>query len=279
MLTVLVLVVQLRMSWPAGTQLVLALAALAVVGLLLAGLAPEDRPYVSSLVACALAFAGLAIARLVDVLTDVPSAGTATWAIGLVGLVALALRRFRAATATLVLGLVAVAWPVAVACWLADPSDGVVRLLLLLSSLGLALGAIVLRDHRPTHAAQLAGAGGVAVALIVGLPQLGVLVVAGVPGLSPTGWGWELVALVVGFGLVAYGAIDRQRGAVLVGVVDLVLFALSASSGDSLLGWPLVLGLAAGSMLAVGLRPTTPAPEPPDAGADVPEPLPLPRLR
>ena len=80
-----------------------------------------------------------------------------------------------------------------------------------------------------------------------------------------------------GFGLLAYGAVDRQRGPVLVGLLVLATWVASASTGDdSLLGWPVVLAAAALFMLVIGLRPTTPAPPDPleDDGRD-PEPLPL----
>jgi hypothetical protein len=58
--------------------------------------------------------------------------------------------------------------------------------------------------------------------------------------------------------------------------VVLVLFVLiagpSGRDGASLIGWPLVLILLAGAMLAIGLRPSHPLPPSPDAGGPPPPP-------
>ena len=94
------------------------------------------------------------------------------------------------------------------------------------------------------------------------------------------GWGWELLILAAGFGLIAYSSVDRQPGPAYIGVLNLLLFAIITSfgvtaRGATLLGWPLVLAIAAAALLAIGLRPTTPAPPPPDLDAPEAPPLPL----
>jgi hypothetical protein len=93
-------------------------------------------------------------------------------------------------------------------------------------------------------------------------------------------WGWELLVLAVGFGLIAYSSVDREPGPAYLGVLNLVAFAVITSGGvtkhgATLVGWPLVLGVAAVALLAIGLRPTTPAPPPPDVDAPPAPPLPL----
>ena len=93
-------------------------------------------------------------------------------------------------------------------------------------------------------------------------------------------WGWELLILAAGFGLIAYSSVDRQPGPAYLGVLNLIAFTVITSleidaDGATLLGWPLVLAGAAVFLLIVGLRPTTPAPPPPDIDAPEPPPLPL----
>jgi hypothetical protein len=93
-------------------------------------------------------------------------------------------------------------------------------------------------------------------------------------------WGWELLIVAAGFGLIAYSSVDRQPGPAYLGVLNLVAFTVITSVGVSaggatLLGWPIALAVAAGALLVIGLRPTTPAPPPPDADAPEAPPLPL----
>jgi len=293
-LTVLVVLLQARMAWSGSGLLALALAATAGVGVLVAGCPREPRPYVSAIVTSGLILLVLTLARLGEVLgVDGPigGAGALTWKLVVLGLVAAALARtYDAAAATLVAGLALAFAPLALFSWVTSPSSGAQRLLLLVMAIGLALAATARRDRRPTHAAQLANAGGIALATIalgpllfsflavaeqVGAPAGGGLALAG----DGNGWGWELPMLIGGFGLLAYGAVDRQRGPVLVGLLVLASFIASAAGDEreSLLGWPIVLAAAAAFMLAVGLRPTTPAPSDPLEGD--PEPPPPAALR
>lgn len=315
-LGVLVLLLQVRMGWPAGGQLALAAGGTAGVGYLLAGSPREPRPYVSAIVVTTLVLFAVALGRLGEVLGAdglLGGVGGTAWKLAVLGGVGAALAHaFDAAGATLVAALSLAFLPLAFFTWVADPSGGVQRLLLLVMAIGLALAAVSRRDRRPTHAAQLANAAGLALVAIVALPFAGtfatVLVLLGAPGggaealcgpesaaLPPAGgfavnecsggffldlsigWGWELPLLFGGFGLLAYGAVDRQRGPVLVGLLVLAGFVASAAGfgQETLLGWPIVLALAAGFMLIVGLRPTTPAPPEPLAPGEPGPPLPL----
>jgi hypothetical protein len=85
---------------------------------------------------------------------------------------------------------------------------------------------------------------------------------------------WELVVLVAGCGLIAYGAVDRVPGAAWLGLAHLVAFLAAASAGadDTLLWWPLILLALGGGVLAAGLRPRRPLPPEP-AGYSVERPL------
>ncbi len=284
-LTALVALLQLRMPWTDAGQLAAVAGATAFCGLLVAGLPPEPRPYVSAILLCFLGLAAVTLGRLAQVLgAERVAAGAVAWIAAALGVLAAALaRRHDTANATLVVGLAVVAVPVAFWTWAVDAGPAVQRLMLLVSAVALALGTVALRDRRPTHAAQLADAGGLALVAIVAPPlldRLGLLPAGGAGeaaaaaggaggggGAGGAGWGWELPVLVGGCGLLAYGAVDRQRGPVLIGLLCLAGFCASAADAGGLLGWPLALAIAAGFMLAVGLRPTTPAPPEPEAGA------------
>jgi hypothetical protein len=272
-LTALVALLQLRMAWGDGGHLAAAAGATVFCGLLVAGLPAEPRPYVSAILLCTLGLAAVALGRLAQVLgAERVAAGTVAWIAAALGVLAAGLaRRHDTANATLVVGLAVAVVPVAFVVWAVGAGAEVQRLMLLLSAVALALGTVALRDRRPTHAAQLANAGGLALVGVVvapGLARLG-LATAGAGG--GAGWAWELPVLVGGFGVLAYGAVDRRRGPVLVGLLCIAGFCASAADAGGLLGWPLVMALAAAFMLAVGLRPTTPPPPEPEPGepADV----------
>jgi peptidoglycan/LPS O-acetylase OafA/YrhL len=146
------------------------------------------------------------------------------------------------------------------------------------------VAAIGQRDSRPRHGVALIDVAGLAVlAIAVRFVVQGFNVtIVGDEMQAPPGvaWGWELLILAAGFGLIAYSSVDRQPGPAYLGVLNLIAFTAITSveidgSGATLLGWPLVLAGAAVFLLAIGLRPTTPAPPPPDIDAPEPPPLPL----
>jgi peptidoglycan/LPS O-acetylase OafA/YrhL len=140
--------------------------------------------------------------------------------------------------------------------------------------------AIGQRDRRLRHGVALIDVAGLAV-LAIALSFVVTSFFFGDEGVSDLGvaWGWELLILAAGFGLIAYSSVDRQPGPAYLGVANLVIFTIITSldvsaDGATLVGWPIALALAATLLLAIGLRPTTPAPPPPDI--DAPEPPPLP---
>ena len=135
------------------------------------------------------------------------------------------------------------------------------RWLLAAYSAFLVLSGLALREPARRHAEVLIDAGGLATAAIA-VTSFDFFALQGtpLPGI------WEVVLLGAGFGLVAFGAVDRSPGPAYLGVVNLGLFILVvADSGDeTLFWWPIVLLMVGGAMLLAGLRPRRPLPPEPD---------------
>ena len=277
-------------TWGVGIRLVIdALAAGFVAALAVQSPVEGERPraYQSVLYVATFFLALATLINLADVLgaDDPPSAaGTMVW-IGtlLVGLCAWFSARRNSAIMTL---LGAVSFGIVVEAfieWVFSP-HGVTTFRWILVVL---IGAFVLaslnqRGARPRHGVQLVNAAGLA-AVVLGLTFAFDLVFSGLssvfgggPERQGVGAGWELFMLACGFGLIAYSAVDREAGPAYLGVLVLALFvgiaAPRSADGASLIGWPIVLLLMAGGMLAIGLRPSRPLPPPPDAGAPPPPP-------
>jgi peptidoglycan/LPS O-acetylase OafA/YrhL len=147
--------------------------------------------------------------------------------------------------------------------WIFDPGSATpYRWLLAFYSAVLVLTALALREPARRHAEVLIDAGGLAIAGI-GVVSLNLfdLSSSGVPGF------WEVVLLGAGFGLVAFGALDRSPGPAYLGVLNLGLFIFAAadSEDDTLFWWPLVLIVIGAVMFLAGLRPRRPLPPEPDA--------------
>jgi hypothetical protein len=151
------------------------------------------------------------------------------------------------------------------------------RWVLLAESGVFSFAAIGQRDRRPRHGVALIDAAGLAV-LAIAATFVWPWYFGVAESITGVGWGWELVLVAAGFGLVAYSSVDRQPGPAYLGVANLILFTVITSTGvdrPTVMGWPVVLAAAAVFLLVVGLRPTTPAPPPPDADAPSLPPLPL----
>jgi hypothetical protein len=289
-LTTLVWVVAVRFTdaWDAGVHLAYGAVAWAFVTAL-AVLAPmerdEPRAYQSVLYVAS-------IALFIDVMVwfaDVAGAGgdgasTTTWFLAVVAIYALAFAtRHNSAVCTLIGSLAAGGAVLGAVWWIWDP-DGLstYRWVLLALMVVYGLAAIGQRDRRLRHGVALIDAAGLAVLAISASFAFNDLFF-GDEGREPvTGvaWGWELLIVGAGFGLIAYSSVDRQPGPAYLGVINLIFFTVITSlgvtrAGATLLGWPLALAIAAAVLLIVGLRPTTPAPPPPDVDAPEPPPLPL----
>jgi hypothetical protein len=292
-LTTAILLLEVRFdeAWGAGIHLVitgLALAAVAVMAVTAPMEGERPRAYQSALYVAAFVLALAFLANLADVLGangGISSSSTAVWVGVVLGTFAawLAVQR-NSAIMTL---LAAVTYGVVVLSfvdWVFDPKGVTTfRWILLLLIGGYALASLSQRGQRPRHGVQLVNAAGlaaIALALTFLFERLfGAIAGAfggDVAGANGAGTGWELVLVACGFGLVAYGAVDREAGPAYLGVAVLLLFAWIAGvpgrDGASLIGWPVLLLIGAGALLVAGLRPSRPLPPPPDAGAPPPPP-------
>lgn len=296
-LTTLAVLLELRMRWAPGGHLAATGGLALLVWALVLGTPPAEgraRPWLAALCLSAVGLLGVAGGHLVDVLggdgfygVDGPhQARDTVFGALLVGVAAAwCSRRRAAASCALLAGLAGVVAVVELAEWVGSPSMETFRWLLLGCAVVLLLCTLASRDRRPLHAAQYANAGGIAVAaigvraLVLGFFEGFSEDVDGGAGILHLGTGWELVLLAAGFGLLAYGAVDGQRGPVVVGLVDLGLFVVAATVPEgSFWGWPVFLAAAGLVFLVIGLRPTTPAPPEPLYG-DPPPPIEVRPLR
>ena len=287
-LTLFVLLVFLRMgltdTWSKGVLLIVtaAAAALVIAMVMQPGSGDETpRPYESVLFVASFVLLLFALISLARVLGSHGGDGTFVW-VGLLlaGYCLYFTRERNSAVMTLLAAITLVVVVLAFISWVFTP-HGVTtfKWVTFACAVGLALGAVSQRDARRRHAVSLVDAAGLTAIL------LGLLVIAGQiagllggiaarsfggPQVSLNGGpaGWEIVLLLFGLGLIGYGAIDRERVPQFLGIVVLGLYLYEAfqpgSGGPSLIGWPIILLVAAGALLAVGLRPRQDLPpEPP----------------
>jgi hypothetical protein len=276
-------------AWTGATHLIYATVAWAFVTAM-AVLAPREgehpRAYQSILYVASVALLLVALIELARVAGAGElgvRASTVAWIAGVVALGALAFAvRRDSAVCTLIAALAGGVAVLAVVQWIWTPDDAA-PFRWVLTGLMVVYGAFAIgqRDRRLRHGVALIDAAGLAV-LAVALTFLAEGTIFGfLEDAAPhAGWGWELLILAAGFGLIAYSSADRQPGPAYLGVLALASFALIdsgvvAHEDASFAGWPLVLGAGAAVLLLIGLRPTTPAPPPPDFDAPEPPPLPL----
>lgn len=258
-------------SWGHGVHLVVSLAAfLLVFGL--AVLAPrldEPRAYQTTLALAGLALLVLVLGRLAQVLgVDEPfsTSGTLLWmALAFAGVAAFAALRFRSIPSALLAGLAVVVAVFAFIDEVFDP-DGIDTFRWIILVLVLAFAAVAAYLHRGPRSAFAAQAVNIAGLLLValGVTFAGLAAVAAGAGLGDgasaeeVGFGWKALLLLGSLGVLAYAAVRRERGPGYIGVVALLLaIAVIARPEDeaTIVGWPLVLLLAAIAALAIGLAP------------------------
>jgi hypothetical protein len=294
-LTVFTVLVNLRFAadWSTGAHFVFSLAiALPVAAMAVLSKAGDvtPRPYESILYVADFILSLQALVFLADLLGIDSGSFNATW----VGLVLISLCLFYAlrrnsAIMTLLGALTAVFTLIVLIDWILEVNSfSDIEWILLISAVLLTLGAVSQRDARRRHAVSLVDAAGLT-AFFLGLAVFFEQVVTSLLGaiggrisgaldtgaidagqldFSGVGTGWEIVLLAFGFGLVAYGCVDRERVPSFIGVLVLLLFILEAffpgEDGPSLIGWPLILAVLGAALLAVGLRPRQDLPpEPP----------------
>jgi hypothetical protein len=287
-LAALVWVVEVRFAatWGDGVHLAYATLAWSFVTTM-AVLAPMEggapRAYQSVLYVASVALALAALGNLAQVLgaDGLDSAGTVTWVAALLAAQALVFATWRNSAACTLLG--AVSGGIAVLAffdWAFDVDRAATFRWILLGLIAVyALTAVGQRDRHFRHGVALIDAAGLAT-LGIALTFATDIIVLGFDAHRTAAWGWELLVLAVAFGLIAYSSVDREPGPAYLGVLNLIAFAIITSGGvrsggATLVGWPLVLAAIAAFLLIVGLRPTTPAPPPPDHDAPEAPPLPL----
>lgn len=281
--------------WAAGPRLALFAALAALVGIMAARAPMVGRaplPYHATLQVAAVILGALTLGNLADALGangEFGGRGGTFWTMTVLAIVVLAwAHRSNSAILTLLGAGAAVIAAVSFVGWLGGSGLDAARWTLLVCAIALTIGAVWLRDRARRHAVSLVDVIGLSLA------ALGVLTIAATAvssiasgfattagGLvgdhiihteAPHPVGWELVLLIFGFALLAYGAADRERVPAFLGVVCLGEFAAVAGFGrHDFLGWPLVLLLLAIVLLGIGLRPREELPpEPPVPGSPPP---------
>ena len=303
---VLMLDVRFDDKWATGVHLLIELVAFAVI-IGIAWLSPlADRPlaYQATLALTALVVLVPLLFRVADVLgVDDPGSGTLIWIAAVFTAVAWAATlRFDSVGAAILVGVGASLFVLAVIDKVFDP-EGVQTfrwVVTLLSAAFAGAAASLMRSERPKFAVAAVDVSGlliVALALTFAASRIAATVTpfGNSPGQGAPGFGWKLVLIVGSLAVIAYAALTRERGPAFIGTLALGLSVfVIAESGDepSVIGWPLVLLLAAGAALFSGLRPAggngggggAPAaavgtPGPPGGGAAAAPPPPAPGTR
>lgn len=278
------ILIEVRMTqWAVGPRLIV-VGVVAVLILTMGWLAPLEgpspRPYHSMLLVAGLIVLAVAVQVLAEVLgsSRPPGSGADFWTFGVVCAAAVACaRRANSAVCTLIAAVAGGLALEGLVGWLFAPvSVNAVRWVLLALTFGFGVGALRLRDGQRRHAVALINAAGLAtlvlaLTLVIESSIATVVSRLGGPAIGAGGgggsFGWKLWILAIGFGLIAYAGADREPGPAYIGVVVVLAFiqlaAFSPSGRGSILGWPLFLLVIGGAGLAIGLRPTTPAPPPP----------------
>jgi hypothetical protein len=234
------------------------------------------RAYQTVLLVAGLTLLAVTLLRLAQVLgADDPldSSSTVTWMAAVFASVAAvpAWERINSPICALIEVVAGGIVVLAFVDWVFDP-DGptTFRWILLLLIAVYAAAHLRWRESRPRHAVHMVNAAGLA-GLALASTFAGGLIVIFADASDPGTW-WELVILAIGCGLLAYAAVDREPGPAYLGFVVLAGFValagLPSPDGASLIGWPLLLLLIGGGVVAAGLRPLQPLPPSPDAGAE-----------
>jgi hypothetical protein len=266
---VVMLDVRFDSVWANGVLLVIEIAAFAATFGLAWRSPLGERPLAYQ---ATLALAGLVVLvpllfRLADVLgVDNINTGTLIWISAIFTALAwLAAQRFDSVGAALLAGVGAAIFVVSVIDKVFDPSGPqTFRWVFVLLAIGFAAAAAALRGGERPHfavaAVDVAGLLVIALAITFALTRFASAFnpLSSDGGGGAPGFGWKLVLIVGSLAVIAYAAMSRERGPGFIGVIALAfavfLIAQPRDGEASIVGWPLILLLAAGAALALGLR-------------------------
>jgi hypothetical protein len=281
-LSLAAVVIDFRMiQWPLGVRFAV-VALITAVLLSIAWLAELEqsspRAYHSVLLIAGLLPLILGLILLAELLgaSRPPGAGALGWTFAVeAGVAAAAARRANSAASTLIAALAGGIAVQALVQWIFHPhGQGTLRAIVVVLVLAYAAAATALRERRRRHSVAFVNAAGLAT-----LALAGTYLVAGLGNLPRTPgvpFGLKAFLLVIGLGLVAYAAIDREPGPGYLGLAVLGAFAwfvgVPVVERGSLLGWPLLLLVIGVAGIVIGLRPRKPLPPSPDANISGPAP-------
>lgn len=270
-LTLFVVAAQIRMDDPWADGVLLLVAAVPAAALLLLGLAAADgdqseRTAAEILLVAGLVLAGIAVARLGQVLTGdeaTEGGGTLTWMLALfTAVAAYCARRARSVACLLIASLAAVALLLEAVNWIFSTEDVDVFRVLLTLSFAVLFGAGLAAGGR-TGTILVAAAG---VTVIASSYATGLFFLF-VPGGGTLGWVWELIMLIQAAALLAFAVQRREPGPAYLAFFVFVLFVTTAGAefsgfvgteddepSHTLAGWPLALAIGTAALAALGLR-------------------------
>jgi hypothetical protein len=262
---------RLESSWANGVHFLVALAAFVLVfGIALLSPLPEQpRAYQTTLALAGLALLVLVLARLAQVLgVDQPfsNSGTLIWtSLAFAAVAAFAALRFQSIPCALLAGVGVVVAVVSFVDKAFNP-DGVstfrwVILILLLAFTGVAV--FLHQGPRRGFGVQAVNIVGLLLtalsATFVGLAAAAAAAAAfGGSESGDVGFGWKAIVVLGSLAVLAYAAVQRERGPGYIGVLSLLLAiaVVARPRGEAtIVGWPLLLLLAAGAAFAIGLAP------------------------
>jgi hypothetical protein len=257
--------VRMDANWDALVFLVLNLLGFALLfsmGMLAELEDGRPRPYQSALLVAGLFLLALSLYRLAQVFSvDHPlsASGTVFWtALILSGVAAVpAWMRNSAICALIEVVAGGISLLAFVDLVFSPRGPTTTRWILLLLLAIYVLSSLWRRDRERRHAVMMVNAAGLAVVALELTFFGSFLTIFGPPPAGP-GFGWAVVMLAGGFGLVAYAAIDREPGPGYLGVLVLAIAVFLVGRPDpnaDLIFWPLFLLLVGLAGIGLGLRP------------------------
>jgi hypothetical protein len=273
LLAAAVAMIDLRLddAWANGVHLLVALAAFVLVfGVaLVSPIVERPRAYQTTLALAGLVLLVIVLDRLGRVFIDdnpFSNSGTLIWmSLVFAAVAALAALRFQSIPCALLAGLAVVVAVIAFVAKVFDPDGiGTYRWVILILILAFVAAAVFLHQGpRRGFAVQAVNVVGLLLvglgATFVGLAAAAAAAAAfGGGSVTDVGFGWKAILVLGSLAVLAYAAVQRERGPGYIGVVAFLfaILVVARPRGEAtIVGWPLLLLLAAGAAFAIGLVP------------------------